>query len=107
MSWTGASTVLRMKSFSFRVIASGDVDSSDIQDRLFDAGCDDAAVSVSEGKLILAFDREAEGFDQAVSSAIRDIAEAGAKAEQIEADGRQINVVDLASSHPAAVPFIR
>ncbi|MFV0574073.1 MAG: helix-turn-helix transcriptional regulator [Vibrio sp.] len=44
-----------------------------LSDGLYEAGCDDATVAVTNGTLFLSFDREAEHFQDAVLSAIKDV----------------------------------
>ena len=44
-----------------------------IIDRLFEAGCDDAATGRSDGLQYVDFDREAASLDEAVLSAVRDV----------------------------------
>lgn len=75
-----------MKTFEFSIIASGfDADGA-YEDALFEAGCDDATLSLQKGVLIVEFDREAVSFSRAVASACRNVAEAGLKIERIEPD---------------------
>lgn len=45
----------------------------EIEDRLFEAGCDDALLSFSSGIPILDFDRKSSSFAKAVTSAIKNI----------------------------------
>lgn len=74
-----------MSTHSFSIIASGlDHEADDFEDRLYEAGCDDATVSVQQGAIILDFDREAPGFNSAIKSAIRDVERAGATVVQVE-----------------------
>ena len=75
-----------MKTFEFTVIASGfDVDGN-YEDALFEAGCDDATISIQKGLLIAEFDREAVTFSRAVASAVRAVHGAGLQVERIEPD---------------------
>ncbi len=46
-------------------------------DALFEAGCSDATPSVREGRVRLAFTREAETRSEAIESAVRDVRRAG------------------------------
>jgi hypothetical protein len=63
-----------MKNHSFTVSFSGiDYDIPNIEDLLFDAGCDDALLHSRGGKMYLAFDREALSYEQVVESAIKNI----------------------------------
>lgn len=45
----------------------------DLSDRLYEAGCDDATVAVTNGTLYLSFDREADSYEDAVLSALKDV----------------------------------
>jgi hypothetical protein len=48
-----------------------------IEDALFRAGCDDATLYQREGKVFLAFAREAEDRPGAIVSALEDVGKAG------------------------------
>jgi MoaA/NifB/PqqE/SkfB family radical SAM enzyme len=64
---------------SFIVVATGlDWHSEDFESRFYDAGCDDAGVSVVGGAILVDFARKAASLDEAVETALRDIARAGA-----------------------------
>ena len=64
-------------SYSFTMQVSGIDTAGSYEDRLYDAGCNDALVAVLSGTLYLDFDREASSFDAAVQSAKQDIERAG------------------------------
>ena len=53
------------------------------EDRLYDAGCDDALVVVAGGRLLLDFDREAASFEAAVQSATKDVERAGGRVVEV------------------------
>lgn len=75
-----------MNTFEFTIIASGfDVDTP-YEDALFEAGCDDATLSVQKGVLIAEFHRDAVSFSSAVSSACLAIMQAGLRVERVEPD---------------------
>jgi hypothetical protein len=75
-----------MQTFEFSIIASGlDPEAADFPDSFFNAGCDDATLSVQNGQIILDFDREAESIDVAIASAVECVAAAGAKVSGIVA----------------------
>jgi predicted DNA-binding transcriptional regulator AlpA len=77
-----------MRKYNFTIIASG-FDSTleeETLDRLFEAGCDDATLSVQKGLIILEFDREAKNFISALFSAIENVQKAGGQIERIEPD---------------------
>lgn len=46
---------------------------SEIADKLYEAGCDDALVGCSNGVMIASFDREGDSFEEAVLSAMNDV----------------------------------
>src|SRR5688500_8207772 len=76
-----------MNSFSFTIIASGiDTQEENFEDRFFEAGCEDATISLQKGALVLEFDRQAKNFSQALFSAILDVTAAGAKVHHVEPD---------------------
>ena len=75
-----------MKTYEFTIIASGFDPEQNYEDALFEAGCDDATLSIQKGLLIAEFDREAVSFSQAVASACRAIHAAGLKVERVEPD---------------------
>lgn len=47
--------------------------SDEMIDKLYEAGCSDATISLSKGELHLTFTREANSRDDAIDSAIYDI----------------------------------
>lgn len=63
---------------SFTLLLSGfDELTAEIENRLFDAGCEDATLGIQAGTPYLAFDRDAESFEEAMNSAIRDVEHSG------------------------------
>lgn len=86
-----------MKTHTFAVVASGP-DPHDLAyaDRFFEAGCDDATISLQKGLFVLEFDREARTFENALVSAIRDVGKAGAVVERVEPD-HLVNASDIAA----------
>ena len=76
-----------MKTHEFTIIASGlDPEAEGYEDRLFEAGCDDATFSFQKGVIIAEFHREAVTFSAAIASAYEAMIRAGAKVERIEPD---------------------
>lgn len=76
-----------MTTYEFSIIASGlDPTADDFETRFLDAGCDDATISFQKGHIIVDFDREAEFFDEAVSSAVECVIAAGAHVDRVEPD---------------------
>lgn len=55
-------------------------------DALFEAGCDDATVSVRSGRVYLTFSRTASSLKDAILSAIRDVRKAGIGADVLRVD---------------------
>ena len=93
---TIATRKMKMKTFSFTIIASGlDPNASDFEDRFFEAGCDDATIVLQKGAIILEFDREAKNLSHALASAMRDVEMAGARVEHVEPD-HLVNLSDIA-----------
>jgi len=81
------------------LILSGFADlTEEVEDGLFDAGCDDALLGIRDGVPYLDFVRKATSLMEAVLSAIRDVENAGvgAKVVHVEPD-------DLASASEIAV----
>lgn len=67
-----------MKTVHFGIVVGGikirtDEDLFDVSDALYDAGCDDSHPAAYSGTLYVSFTREAESYEQAVTSAIRQI----------------------------------
>jgi hypothetical protein len=96
--WYEPSTAARMSSrrnerrdmmttHEFTIIASGlDPQAEDFEDRFFEAGCDDATLSLQKGLIIVEFARDAVSFSAAVISACEAVLRAGAKVERVEPD---------------------
>jgi hypothetical protein len=86
-----------MKTFQFSFVVSGlDPQADDFEDRLFEAGCDDALISVIKGAVILDFDRQAGNFIHAMLSAYGDVRNAGANVVRVEPDP-MVTISDIAS----------
>ena len=76
-----------MKTHDFTIIASGlDPHTSSYEDRLYEAGCDDATLSFQKGLVIAEFAREAATLSRAILSAIENMKAGGAVIERIEPD---------------------
>jgi predicted DNA-binding transcriptional regulator AlpA len=75
-----------MKTFEFTIVASGFDPAGAYEDALFEAGCDDATISLQKGVLIIEFDREAVSFSRAVATACHNVGAAGLKVERVEPD---------------------
>jgi hypothetical protein len=75
--------------YEFTLILSGVSElTRQVLDALYESGCDDALIGVRDGVAYAEFCREADSFEQAALSAIRDVESAGigAKVEHIEPD---------------------
>lgn len=76
-----------MTTYEFSIVASGlDHEADDFESRFYDAGCDDSTVSFQKGHIIVDFAREANSFEEAISSAVSDVLKAGAHVDRIEPD---------------------
>lgn len=68
-----------MKTFNFNIVVGGFIRTDEdlflfnVSDALYDAGCDDSHPSMYNGTLYITFTREAESYEQAVTSAIQQI----------------------------------
>ena len=58
----------------------------DVENALFDAGCDDATISVRNGRMYLTFSRMADSLKKAILTAIQNVTEAGIGAEILRVD---------------------
>lgn len=76
-----------MNSYEFAIIAGGlSLDDDAWEDCFYEAGCDDALVSIQRGSIIVDFTREAASAAEAVESACEDVRRAGATILRIEPD---------------------
>ena len=66
---------VEMLEHDFTLVLEG-VRDLEVNDALFEAGCDDATLSIRSGQAFLTFARRAESLSAAVDSAIRDVAKA-------------------------------
>lgn len=55
------------------VLENVDEHSNDLEDILYEAGCDDALISTKNGTVFLGFDREATSLEEAIISAIKNL----------------------------------
>jgi transcriptional regulator with XRE-family HTH domain len=60
--------------------------STEVEDSLFAAGCDDATISVRSGRVYLTFSRAAASMKDAIISAIRNVRESGVGATVLRVD---------------------
>lgn len=75
------------REYDFALILSGVTElTTPVEDALFNAGCDDATLSVQYGQLYLEFSRTASSLLRAILSAIQDVQKAGIGAEVLRVD---------------------
>jgi hypothetical protein len=85
-----------MNTFEVTIVSScPNLDIASLSERLFEAGCDDATVSLQKGVAVIEFDREAKNFYHALSSALRDVRSASAKVLHISPD-HLVSLSDIA-----------
>lgn len=73
-----------VRTFAFTVILDGLRDTTqELEDCLFEAGCDDASLCRRDGVVYLEFDRHCASLAEAIGSAVRDITSAGCKPAKI------------------------
>ncbi len=75
-----------MRSHAFRIVLAGGEVTNDDCDALYEAGCDDGTVVTREGVTHIAFDREAESLEEAVTSAVAELLKAGYVVDRAEVD---------------------
>lgn len=76
-----------MGEYQFTLVISGDVDSDDAIDALFEAGCDDATIGTVDGVGYADFVREASSFGEAVGAAIKQVESVpGLQVRRVEPD---------------------
>lgn len=63
------------------VLKKVDENTPNIEDSLYEAGCDDALINFRNGAVYLEFDREASSLEEAVISAIKDVRSSSVDAE--------------------------
>jgi hypothetical protein len=69
----------------------------EMENALFEGGCDDATISVRFGRVFLTFSRTATSFKEAILSAIRDVKKAKIGAEVLRIDvGNLVTQADIA-----------
>ncbi|WP_180063155.1 hypothetical protein [Acinetobacter sp. YH16042] len=76
-----------MKKFSFTIhIVDLNASHNGFEDRLYEAGCDDALVCSINKNLYLEFSRESKTLDLAIESAVNNIKKANAKVIRIDVE---------------------
>ncbi len=80
-----------MQTYSFTLTLKGhSVCSEEMADAIYAAGADDSGVSSSGDVVSVHFDRESASLDEAIRSAIRDLASAGFEASHLEIDDQTL-----------------
>lgn len=72
--------------FDFTFVVDADPHSEDFEDRFIAAGCDDATFVLLRGAAAISFDREAQGYKEAVFSAYKQILSTGSSVLRFEPD---------------------
>lgn len=73
-----------MKEHEFTVILAGvDVMTEDLSNRLYEAGCDDGSPYSSQGVAGVRFHRQAATLEEAIRSAVSDVAKAGVSVQRL------------------------
>ena len=79
------------REYDFALILTGVPElSTAVEDGLFQAGCDDATLSMQYGSLYLEFSRAAPSLKDAILSAIRDVRKAGVGADVWRVDSHDL-----------------
>lgn len=76
-----------MPEFNFTLLLGGiNKITSDVEDALFTAGCDDATISLRFGRMYLTFSRSAASYEDATLSAVKDVRESKIDAIVLQID---------------------
>ncbi len=76
------------REYDFVLVLTGIAEvTPEAENAFFEAGCDDATISVRFGRVFLTFSRTAPSLKQAVLSAIRDVKRANTAADVLRVDG--------------------
>ncbi|MFG0315287.1 MAG: hypothetical protein ACF8LL_14020 [Phycisphaerales bacterium] len=77
------------RDFALIVAVAGEI-TPEVEDALFEAGCDDATLSVQHGLLYMEFSRASDSLKDAILSAIRDVRRSGAGVEVLRVDSCEL-----------------
>ncbi len=81
----------RTAQYEFTLVLDGVIEiTAKIENALFESGCDDATLSMKNGRAFLLFSREAPSLTDAVLSAIRDVARSDIGASVLRVDESQL-----------------
>jgi len=86
-----------MNLYTFSLVLAGvSIDTADLEDKLFEAGCDDGLICFYGTNVYVDFDREADCFKSAIMSAIKNVEQAGlnAKVKSVDA-GDYVGLSDI------------
>ena len=73
-----------MDQYSFAVEVTGAITQNPhYEDVIYESGCDDGLIVITNGKMVIDFDRSAPSYDPAVASAIRDLQRIGVEIVKI------------------------
>ncbi|WP_417583241.1 hypothetical protein [Nitrincola sp.] len=88
-----------MKRYMFSLVLSNvSIDTPGLEDRLFEAGCDDALLCFYGKTVYLEFDRNSSSLEDAILSAIKNIESAGLGAKVVSVDaGDYVGLSDIAA----------
>jgi len=74
-----------MELFNFSLVLSGvDINTPDLENKLFESGCDDALICFHGASVYVEFDRYSTDLKTAIESAIMNVNSAGFSATQLE-----------------------
>jgi predicted DNA-binding transcriptional regulator AlpA len=83
--------------FTLKFAIPGDLETETLEDRLFEAGCDDALAGLGQrGRLALNFARMANNAEAAIASAIEDVQAAEPRARLVEAGPDLVGMTEMA-----------
>lgn len=83
-----------MKEHEFTLILAGvDVMSEDLSNRLYEAGCDDGSPYSSQGVAGVRFHRQAATLEDAIRSALADVAQAGVSVQRLVIEQNELPTI--------------
>ena len=86
--------------YAFTLILSGfDELTDEIENSLFEAGCDDAVLGIHAGSPYLSFDREADSLDDAIKSAIKDVQSCKVPVEIVRVLPAGADIIDTVNAY--------
>lgn len=88
-----------MQTYQFSLVLNNvNIDTPELEDKLFEAGCDDSLICAYGKTVYLEFDRESDSLQNAILSAIHDIESAGIGAIVKSVDaGDYVGISDMAA----------